>query len=867
MSKSSIRGAVLASSVMTAVALAALSHPDFRARFAGAKRAPPPMLATSPSTADAERSGPGVYDIGGIPNMPSIVPKAGAIGTRGTYIVTFREQPLAMYQGGIPGYAVPKRRLSPGGRQRLDTKSGEALAYVGFLRQQQGRQEREIAKTIGAALPVRMRMQHALNAIVVDMTPAQAAKVARMSGVLRVEPEQILEVSTDVGPNLIGATPVWNGTNPGAPAAYQGEGMVVGIVDTGINFGSPSFAATDPIDGYVHVNPFGAGTYIGTCAAGGVDLGRCNDKLIGGHDFVCNAPANQCGQPNIREEPGFGDTNGHGTHVASTSAGNRRDVVYNQSPMRISGVAPRANIIAYDTCYTNTSTGTGSCPSSSTAAAINQAVSDGVVDAINYSIGGGTSPWSDATSQAMLSAVNAGIFVAAAAGNSGPNANTMGHSEPWTATVAASQHGRGAFAVLMSVTGPQPVPGNLAPVITNQSTGGAQLAATIPSNTPMLISPGINSTNDGCSAFAANAFLNAIAVIRRGTCNFSDKVNNAAAVGAVAVIIANNQAGTVIPSTPGTTIPAFSVSQTDGDALRNFGNANPGTTAQITYPPTGVPNTADALAGFSSRGPATVSDMIKPDITAPGVSIMAAYSGTTLTGSEQLVDLLSGTSMASPHVAGAALLVRQARPSWTPSEVKSALMMTTTETVFMQDQVTLADPHARGSGRTRVDRAINAGLVLNETNANYSGANPGTGGNPGALNLPSLAESTCASSCGFTRTFRNARTYGSLWRVQLVGLTGTAPALMWVPAGGSTTLNVTINTASLPADGNWNFGKLVLTELFSGAQVHTISELRLPIGVVVPVGGAAAPFYPGISLLSQQDAASARGSRNRAGRG
>jgi hypothetical protein len=206
--------------------------------------------------------------------------------------------------------------------------------------------------------------------------------------------------------------------------------------------------------------------------------------------------------------------------------------------------------------------------------------------------------------------------------------------------------------------------------------------------------------------------------------------------------------------------------------------------------------------------------------------------------------------MATPHVAGAALLVRQARPTWTPSEVKSALMMTSTETVFMQDQVTPADPHARGAGRVRVDRAINAGLVLNETVANYQAANPGLGGNPGGLNLPSLAEANCPSSCSFTRSFRNARTYGSLWRVEVIGLTGTAPSLLWVPAGASASLTVTINTTSLPANGNWNFGRLVLTELFTGVQVNTTSELHLPIGVVRPIGASSAPYYPGISLLA-----------------
>jgi hypothetical protein len=510
-------------------------------------------------------------------------------------------------------------------------------------------------------------------------------------------------------------------------------------------------------------------------------------------------------------------------------------VVYGGMPMRISGVAPRANIIAFDVCYTNTSNGQGLCPAASSAAAVNQAISDGIVDVLNFSIAGGVNPWSDLVSLAFLNAVAAGIDIVAAAGNAGPGAGTMNHNEPWVHTVAASQHGRGALSALFSATGPAPVPGHLIAMVASQSTGGAQLAATIPGTTPLRISPGINTANDGCSAFAANAFAGAIAVIRRGTCPFTDKIANAAAAGAIAVVIVNNQAGIIIPATPGSAIPAFSLTQAAGDALRDFGNANPTTaTAEIAHPVFAVDNTPDALGSFSSRGPAASLDLIKPDVTAPGVQVLAAHAGTTITGSESAIDALSGTSMASPHIAGATLLVRQARPTWTSSEVKSALMMTATPQVYLEDEVTLAGPHARGSGRARVDRAINAGLVLNETAVNYQSASPSIGGNPAALNLPSLADVTCANSCSFTRTFRNARTYGSLWRVQLQGLNGTVQSLLWVPMGGMASLPVTINTAGLPANGTWNFGTLVLTELFTGNQVDALSELRLPVGVVVP---------------------------------
>ena len=768
---------------------------------------------------------------------------------RAAYTVLFREAPLARYDGDVSGLPAPKRTRAPSGRLRLDVAGPEAQAYVGFLRAQQALHEREMVSAIGNAWAVRLRMQHALNAVVVDLTEAEAQQVAQLPSVLRVERERLLEQHTDVGPTLIGAATVWPGTNEVFASGFesrevlvltqpprQGEGMVVGIIDSGINFGSPSFAEADPIDGYVHTNPLGSGAFIGTCQPGGADQGRCNNKLIGGYDFVCGAPANQCGQANVREEPGFGDTNGHGSHVSSIAVGNRRDVVVIGAISRISGVAPRANLIVYDTCFTNTTNGQGQCPSTSTAAAVNQAVADGVVDVINYSISGGTSPWSDVTSTAFLSAVNAGIFVAAAAGDNGPAAETLSHIEPWTATVAATQHGRANFMNVIKVTGPQPVPSGIATLYANPSIGGVPLLYLLPGTTPLRVSPGINSAGDACAAYPANQFAGSIALLRRGTCNYSIKINNAAYAGAVAVIIANNQAGALTVSASGTTIPAFSLTQAEGNAVRDFGQANPETaTVQIEAPDVGVPNTPDALGSSSSRGPvAGGMNLLKPDIAAPGVRVLGAYAGTTLTGSENLVALMDGTSMASPHLAGAALLVRQAQPTWTPMEVKSALMATAVHPVWLEDQVTLASPHAAGAGRVQVDRALRVGLVLNETAANFTAANPALSGEPGTLNLPSLVNRTCTGSCSFTRTFRSVRHTVTTWQVALSGLNGTVPASLVIPAGATADLVVTIDTSGLPADGLWKFGDVTLTELDAQGGPMAGSELHLPVGIVVP---------------------------------
>lgn len=753
------------------------------------------------------------------------------------YIVVFREAPLARYEGNVPGLAKPQRLP---GKSRLDVKGERAQAYVGWLKGRQAEHEGSIGRTLGRSVDVTLRMQHAVNAIAVAMSPAEAAEVAALPEVLFVEQVRDVPLDTDVGPALIGAGPLWDGTNPGSTGPVRGEGMVIGMIDSGINFGSPSFAAVDPIDGYAHVNPLGAGTYLGTCLPGQVDEGRCNAKLIGGYDFVCGPPGNTCGAANVREEPGFGDTNGHGSHTASTVAGNNRDVVVSGVTRRISGVAPRANVIAYDVCYTNTSTGQGLCPTVSSAAAVNQAIADGVVDAINFSIGGGSSPWAETVSLAFLSATDAGIYVATSAGNSGPGPNTMGHLEPWTASTAAAQHGRSSILYLLNATGPGTPPANVTAVPVNPGTGGVAFAASIPGSTPFRVSAGIDTGNDGCAAYPAGTFTGAIALVRRGTCSFAIKANNAAAAGAVAVVIANNAAAGLIPSVPGTTVPVFGVNQADGDNLRNWGQANPATaTAAIPFPGTVTTNTPDQLAAFSSRGPAGTFNLLKPDLTAPGVSVLAAYAGTTITGFENEVAIIGGTSMASPHNAGSSLLLQQLKPAWSVAEVKSALEMTAKRTVLKEDGVTPATPFDMGGGRIRVDRAANAGLLLHETTANFTAANPASGGDPATLNLPSFAKNGC-SNCQFVRTFRSPLGTSRTWTASVTGLTGTVtPGSFTVPAGGTVTLTTTIDTSALAPDGVFRFGWLELVP--SGGTPDDALNLPLAITVLPPAAALVPP--------------------------
>ncbi len=248
-------------------------------------------------------------------------------------------------------------------------------------------------------------------------------------------------MATDRGPEFIGAKKVWAG-NAYTNLPYKGEGIVVGMLDSGVNTDHPSFAGLGS-DGFAPLNPLGAGHYLGDCATG---ASVCNNKLIG----VWSWPAITDSYAGIRPPSGE-DYNGHGSHTASTAAGN----IVNNAPLlgsvlgdgdgtptgfvfsQVSGVAPHANIIAYQVCFP-----TGGCPDEAILLAVDQAIQDGV-DVINFSIGGTERyPWTDALALAFLSAREAGIALASAAGNAGPNFYTMSHSAPWYLQVAASTHDR-----------------------------------------------------------------------------------------------------------------------------------------------------------------------------------------------------------------------------------------------------------------------------------------------------------------------------------------------------------------------------------------------------------------------------------------
>ncbi|MCB1589150.1 MAG: S8 family serine peptidase [Xanthomonadales bacterium] len=407
------------------------------------------------------------------------------ISAQALYIVQLREAPLTTYAGEIDGLPAPAR-LADGQRGKLDLKAQSSIDYVDHLQESQADFLAQLATDFGREIETLRTMQHALNAVVIRLSEAEAAALLNRPEVQAVEREQFLTLDTYNGPGFIGAPTIWEGTTANGTNT-RGEGIVVGIIDSGINWASPAYAATGPVTGHVHVNPNGSGNFLGQCQTGQVDAGRCNDKLIGIYNMAAPGTTGT-------------DTDGHGSHTSSTTAGNVWDATFANGTFRISGVAPHANVISYLACPT-------SCPTTATTGSVNQAVIDGV-DVINYSISGGASPWTDSTSTAFRNAHAAGVYISASAGNTStsvpdPQGN-VNHLEPWVHTVAASTHDA-ALAMVFDLGGNTPPPANTQGLAVKP--GGLPIATVNIDNAPLIKSPTFDDgSNDGCSAFPADTF-------------------------------------------------------------------------------------------------------------------------------------------------------------------------------------------------------------------------------------------------------------------------------------------------------------------------------------------------------------------------
>lgn len=743
---------------------------------------------------------------------PPLDPAETVTTAPGRYVVTLTGDPLATYDGDVRGL----ERTRPREGRRVDTTSRAAREYRQHLRQEQD----QVAASVDAE-PTR-RYDVSLNGFAATLSAEQARDLSRAPGVLSVSKDTLHKATDDKNSvdylGLSGQGGVWDDLGGTAAA---GRGVVVGVLDTGIwpesaSFAGQALSTTKPptSDRYrpyrtgstITVPKSDGSTFTGTCQTGEqftADL--CNTKLVGARYFgdgwqAAVPPANR------RDYISPRDGGGHGSHTASTAAGNAGVAasVEGNDYGTISGVAPGATIASYKVLWEGDSAQTTGGWTSDIVAGIDAAVTDGV-DVLNYSIGSGSeSAVDEPISLAFLSAASAGIFVAASAGNSGPGASTLDNTAPWVTTVAASTiapyegtvvlgDGR-SFAGISTTVGATTGP---APLVT----AAAVKAASATAANASLCGPG---TLDPAKVAGT------IVVCDRGVVDRVAKSAEVERAGGIGMVLVNlstlsldgdlHAVPTVHLNPPAATDVKTYAATSGATATLQPGNL---TSTKLPYP---------QIAGFSSRGPSTVTggDLVKPDLAAPGVSILAAVAPPSNSGRD--FDFYSGTSMAAPHVAGAAALFLGAgvHPDWSPMDIKSALMTTAQDTLDA-DGTPNTDPFSQGAGELTPTAMFSPGLVYPSSDEDWlgflegNGIDTGTGVeaiDPSDYNTPSIAVGSLLKTQTVTRTVTAVEP--GIYRAQ-ASVPGTTvkvtPSILNFDSAGQTkTFKVTITNQSVDFD-------------------------------------------------------------------
>lgn len=798
--------------------------------------------------------------------LSGVASLAQAQEVRRPYIVQLADSPVASYMGGVSGYAAT--RPAPG--SRLDLSASDVQAYISYLESKRS----QVEVTVPAEHVVH-RYTVAFNGFSAMLTDAEVRALKSNGSVVAVELDVPRQLDTNYTPSFLGLDKPGGLWSQLGGTAGAGEDVIIGFIDGGVWPENPSFAdrvdangvPTHDVTGTVVYGPPPA-HWKGECESGeGFGPQHCNNKLIGARHFASTfLKFVEDGQ--IKKHPAEfispRDNGGHGTHVGSTAGGNanvsaRLDNT-NVLVQGMNGIAPRARLASYKVCWTRDDPATtrpdprwpnyaNGCYGADSIKAIEAAIKDGV-HVLNYSISGSATNIADSVDVAFKAAVDAGIFVAASAGNSGP-ANEVNHLGPWMTTVGNSTHDRlfvgtvtlGNGASYQGASTNPDTPS--APIILAKDAG---LPGVSPSNPNLLRCFG---PADNVAALLDPAKVSGkLLVCDRGANVLVNKSANGKTAGAAGVIIANVAGGASSVLNQGHSLSTVHVAQAAGDAIKAYAASTEVATGSLgnLQAIKDLSVAAPAMNDSSSRGPNKGNlNILKPDLTAPGTSILAGYTpdysiaerdaiaAGTLAGRDNH-SLLTGTSMSSPHVAGLAALLRHKHPSWSPAAIRSALMTTGSDvfnTLTGMQQGRL--PWGQGAGHVQPTRAADPGLIYDIAPIDYNrflcgvgaagvvasvglqpGVNCGTIGSIVAtdLNLPSLTAGSVLGSQVFNRKVTNvtgaAATFTATASLPGFNVTVTPNTLNLQP-GETKSFQVRVDRSSA-AQGVWNYGKLEWTD-------------------------------------------------------
>jgi subtilisin family serine protease len=761
-------------------------------------------------------------------------------------------------------------------RTRFDKSSPMIQEYADRLSQQQD----ETLARAGSGTELIYNYRYGLNGFAARMHPSQAHKLESLPEVQQVWEDEIRPLT---GKNSLDFLELFDNEKGlrGKPG-LNGDGIIIGVIDSGIAPEHPALQDTRVADrpalcqGSWAENTF-LGIWLchrfekrddvllfeppdnwnGVCQAGErFTADDCNNKLIGARYFVAGAEAT--GPIDDGEIISARDADGHGTHTATTAAGNRvKASIFGSFIGRIEGVAPGARIAVYKACWLRPDGTRASCNTSDLANAIDAAVADGV-DIINYSVGSSLRRIVAPDDIALMAATKAGVFSVVAAGNDGPEYGTIGSPAggPWVITAGASTHDGETTSEAMDILTPASIAGL---VVAKEANFTPALADVGPLDGNLVLADdGTDTTSDACESLASGTDVSGnIALIQRGNCAFQVKVENAEAAGATAVVVYNLAGDPIVMNgDSGTTdIPAVMIGQAQGNLILAELDAQQEVTVSLDKSLfLKEDESGNSMASFSSRGPGPVFDILKPDVTAPGVNILAGFTpdAANATKGENFA-YLSGTSMSTPHVAGVAALLLQANPTWSPSAVKSALMTTARQNVTQADGETDTIPFDVGAGHIVPNDAINPGLVYDVSDEEFDAyacgiESPAISGERcdelsalgysfagEDLNQPSIAVSLLTGQQTTTRHVTNVSENSTTFTADIVAPPGitvnVVPNVIAVAPGATVSFDVTLTHTDTAALDLWTYGSL--TWVSDEHSVYSTLAVR-PASVVAP---------------------------------